>query len=217
MAGHALVGCASAVASGGRCGPGALSAAAGSFAGPILRDLQFQHNLIAHAVVGGLASVAAGGNFANGAVTAAFGYLFNQAANLINDELAGGHTIERHVGKSIDWLRDRLSANPDLSAVSTYWNLAEANAVTQRLFDQNWEKIIIWLNDPTAGDRLIVSFTNPLTSKRYFPIGLVLEDGAPIPVPGNGARAVLDKAPNLPNGFRVTTSFPTFNAYPVKD
>jgi hypothetical protein len=46
IAGHALVGCASAVAQGGRCGPGALSAAAGSFAGPILKDLGFQRNLL---------------------------------------------------------------------------------------------------------------------------------------------------------------------------
>jgi hypothetical protein len=80
MAGHALVGCASAVLGGSKCGPGALSGLAGSFAGPILQDLGFQRNLVAHAVVGGLASVAGGGKFANGAVTAAFGYLFNQAA-----------------------------------------------------------------------------------------------------------------------------------------
>jgi hypothetical protein len=79
MAGHALVGCLSAMAGGAACGPGALSAAAGSFAGPILKDLQAEHNLVAHAVVGGLASVAGGGNFANGAVTASFGYLFNEA------------------------------------------------------------------------------------------------------------------------------------------
>jgi hypothetical protein len=77
MAGHALVGCVSAVAQGARCGPGALSAAAGSFAGPILRDLGFHRSLVAHAVVGGIASVAGGGSFANGAVTAAYGYLFN--------------------------------------------------------------------------------------------------------------------------------------------
>ncbi len=35
IAGHALVGCASAVASGGKCGPAALSGAAGSFATPL--------------------------------------------------------------------------------------------------------------------------------------------------------------------------------------
>jgi RHS repeat-associated protein len=86
MAGHALVGCASAVVQGGRCGPGALAAAAGSLAGPIVGKV-FQNprtnpadlfgGTFASAIVGGLASVAGGGNFANGAVTSAFGYLFN--------------------------------------------------------------------------------------------------------------------------------------------
>jgi hypothetical protein len=75
---HALVGCASAVASRGKCGAGALSGAAGSFAGPFLVGLDFQAKLVASSVIGGLASVAGGGKFANGAVTAAFGYLFNE-------------------------------------------------------------------------------------------------------------------------------------------
>jgi hypothetical protein len=88
IAGHALVGCVSAVMGGGKCGPGALSAAAGSFAGPLVGQMfpDPQHNTadlfggtVASAVVGGVASVAGGGMFANGAVTAAFGYLFNSA------------------------------------------------------------------------------------------------------------------------------------------
>jgi hypothetical protein len=78
IAGHALVGCGSAVASGGKCGPGALSGAAGSFAGPLLTGLNFEGKLVATSIVGGLASVAGGGKFANGAVTAAFGYIFNE-------------------------------------------------------------------------------------------------------------------------------------------
>jgi hypothetical protein len=41
IAGHALVGCASSVAQGGRCGPGALSGAVGSFASPLLRRLDY--------------------------------------------------------------------------------------------------------------------------------------------------------------------------------
>jgi hypothetical protein len=88
VGGHALVGCASAIAQGGKCGPGALSAAVGSLAGPAVGN-QFPNpdtnpghpigGTVASAVVGGVASVAAGGKFANGAITAAFGYLFNQA------------------------------------------------------------------------------------------------------------------------------------------
>ena len=70
MGGHAAVGCLSAVMSGGRCGRGALSAAAGVVGTPF--------GLVGASVAGGLASVASGGNFGNGAVTAAFGYLFNQ-------------------------------------------------------------------------------------------------------------------------------------------
>ena len=80
IAGHAAVGCGSAVASGGKCGPGALSGAVGSFAGPLLRGLDFVPKLVATSVLGGLASVAAGGKFGNGALTAAFGYLFNEVA-----------------------------------------------------------------------------------------------------------------------------------------
>ena len=77
IAGHAAVGCASSVASGGKCGPGALSGAIGSFSGPLLKGLSFGAGLVARATLGGLASMAGGGKFGNGAVTAAFGYLFN--------------------------------------------------------------------------------------------------------------------------------------------
>jgi RHS repeat-associated protein len=70
IAGHAGVGCLSAVASGGKCGPGAASGAAGSFASPLANGLNFEEGLIAHSAIGGLASVAGGGKFGDGAVTA---------------------------------------------------------------------------------------------------------------------------------------------------
>jgi RHS repeat-associated protein len=79
IVGHALVGCASAVMQGGKCGPGALSAGITAFAGPMINGRGFSlGSLVANAVIGGVASVAAGGNFANGAITAAYGYLFNE-------------------------------------------------------------------------------------------------------------------------------------------
>jgi len=79
--GHAAVGCGSAVALGGKCGPGALSGAVGSFTSPLTRGLDFTPRLVVTSVSGGLASVAGGGKFGNGAVTAAFGYLFNELGN----------------------------------------------------------------------------------------------------------------------------------------
>jgi hypothetical protein len=77
VAGHALVGCASAAASGGNCGAAALAGGITSAATPFFKGLGFAGGLVANAVLGGLASVAGGGKFANGAITGAFGYLFN--------------------------------------------------------------------------------------------------------------------------------------------
>jgi len=77
IAGHAAVGCASSVASGGKCGPGALSGAVASFSTSLANDLSFEAGLVVTTTAGGLASVAGGGKFGNGAVTAAFGYLYN--------------------------------------------------------------------------------------------------------------------------------------------
>jgi RHS repeat-associated protein len=82
VAGHALVGCGMAVASGGQCGAGALSGAAPAAAGPFLSRLDWTGRLVASSALGGLASVAGGGKFANGALTGAFGYLFNAAGTL---------------------------------------------------------------------------------------------------------------------------------------
>jgi RHS repeat-associated protein len=88
VAGHALVGCGSSIASGGSCGSGALSGAVGSALAPVTNGLfpnartdlgQRIGGTIVEATAGGLASVAGGGKFANGAITGAFGYMFNDA------------------------------------------------------------------------------------------------------------------------------------------
>lgn len=64
-------------ASGGECGPGALSAAAGAGVAPVALQANLIGGTAISGLVGGLASVAGGGKFEDGAVTAAFGYLFN--------------------------------------------------------------------------------------------------------------------------------------------
>jgi RHS repeat-associated protein len=91
--GHALVGCGFSVASGGKCGQGALSAAIPAAAGPIVNQLPFAAALVANSTLGGLSSVAGGGKFANGAVTGAFGYLFNQAAHAAAGAAGGAGTV----------------------------------------------------------------------------------------------------------------------------
>jgi RHS repeat-associated protein len=86
IAGHAAVGCVSSIASGGKCGPGALAGGTSAAAAPLVGKAfpnaqtdfaQRAGGAAAEAVIGGLASVAGGGKFGNGAVTGAFGYLYN--------------------------------------------------------------------------------------------------------------------------------------------
>jgi RHS repeat-associated protein len=85
--GHAVVGCASAAASGGNCGHGALAAGAGAIGTHVsrsaLQGLQGWERVVSGtaiaAISGGVASTLGGGKFTNGATTAAMGYLFNAA------------------------------------------------------------------------------------------------------------------------------------------
>jgi len=92
VAGHAAVGCLTTMASGGKCGSGALAGGAGAAATPLIQTASngsFVGGLAMSSVVGGVASVAGGGKFGNGAVTAAFGYLFNSGAGSISRMLDG--------------------------------------------------------------------------------------------------------------------------------
>ena len=79
---HGVAGCISSVAGGGKCGPGALSAAFSKASLPLTAGLEDGlGRTFAHAVVGGTASQIGGGKFSNGAMTGAFSYLFNYCSN----------------------------------------------------------------------------------------------------------------------------------------
>jgi RHS repeat-associated protein len=90
IAGHALVGCGASVASGGKCGPGALAGGVTSLAGPYIYGLKFEVAVVANAALGGAAAVLGGGKFENGAITGAFGYMFNAAGGRAVGQVIGG-------------------------------------------------------------------------------------------------------------------------------
>jgi hypothetical protein len=95
--------------------------------------------------------------------------------------------------------------------------LPEAAEITQQVIDLNRDQINSWIANPTAAKRLVVSVSRPITSSRYVPIGIVVVRGERIPVPGNGARVVLEKRSNALNDFSVVTSYPTFSGLPGED
>ncbi|WP_276576603.1 RHS repeat-associated core domain-containing protein, partial [Bradyrhizobium sp. 21] len=131
IAGHAAVGCASSVASGGSCGSGALSGAVGSALSPLTSSI-FPHpqadlgdrmgGTIVSAVAGGLASVAGGGKFANGAITGAFGYLFNEASHSYANRARICDTSEAGCTASVVYdglLRNAFPGQPEGSVIES--------------------------------------------------------------------------------------------------
>ncbi|MDD4928803.1 MAG: toxin C-terminal domain-containing protein [Gallionella sp.] len=75
---HAAAGCAGAMASGGSCGRGAMTAGVSEGVGG---NLGKYDGVVARAVLGGTVSVIGGGKFSNGAVTGAYSYIFNYCAH----------------------------------------------------------------------------------------------------------------------------------------
>ena len=76
IAGHAAIGCASAAASGGDCGQGALATGFGAAA-----TVASNGNFAITVIAGGIGAELGGGKFANGALSASMGYIFNCVAH----------------------------------------------------------------------------------------------------------------------------------------
>lgn len=64
--------------------------------------------------------------------------------DLAADEIRGGHTIARHVGRTDAQLRQRLEDEPDISAASTYPDLQTAQRVVQTVLDERRGEIEQW-------------------------------------------------------------------------
>jgi hypothetical protein len=115
----------------------------------------------------------------------------------------GGHAIERHVGKDINWLRRRLQREPNLEAASSFTNVQLANRV-QGTFVKRFEREInAWLRDNRrdAPNRYVA------TVEVDYIIGEVLERGANKTRKATRATLVIVKDDSA-HGWHFVTSFP---------
>jgi len=103
-------------------------------------------------------------------------------AGLDQNESSGGHTVEKHVGKTEEDLRARLAAEPDRKVVSTFLSKAEAEAGISAVLRARAKEIATWLAGG-AKDRLKL--------EAPFKGGLVLKREASGCVSGEIARVVL--------------------------
>ncbi|MGE0570544.1 MAG: RNase A-like domain-containing protein [Dehalococcoidia bacterium] len=88
------------------------------------------------------------------------------------DEARGGHTIQRHVARSEEDLRARLAREPDISAASSYYDLATAEIVVAAALEKKKGEIDRWSRASGSRANLALRYEHPES------VGITLERGA---------------------------------------
>ena len=120
--------------------------------------------------------------------------------NLAVDEQHGGHTLERHVGRTDAELHERLEREPNISAASTYTNRATAERIVGAALQQNADRIDSWIKRGPHRPNLVLDYTDANNA-----IGRTMFPRAVGSVPCDHAIVVL-RADD--NGYYVLTSYP---------
>ena len=115
------------------------------------------------------------------------------------DERQGGHTLQRHVGKSDAELRDRLFRERHISAASTYTDRSTAEQAIGAALQENKERITRWAGLSGGHPNLVLDY------RSAQPLGRTMHRGNSISQPCADAVVVLRWRPN---GYYVLTSYP---------
>lgn len=133
--------------------------------------------------------------------------VFGARKSLELDELLGGHSITKHVGKSESWLRQRLLNEPETKSASSFRNYETANKVVAEAIKDNTDTIEKWLSG--GSDKPL-----KLNTIADNPVGIVLERGKGGSVGLKTATEtrkaeVLLVKDNTSKGWHVLTSYPS--------
>jgi Bacterial CdiA-CT RNAse A domain len=120
--------------------------------------------------------------------------------DLARDEQRGGHTLDKHVGRADDQLRERLERERDISAASTWSDLNAAEETVAAAIHANQPKIDRWNERGFPRPNLALHFDAGHT------IGRTMHHGQTSSEPCSGAVVVL-KA-DRDGGFFVLTTYP---------
>jgi len=119
--------------------------------------------------------------------------------DLSRDEDRGGHTLRKHVGRSDDELRERLSREPDISAASTWTDQATAEQTVGAALRTENRKIENWRERGERRPNLALHFDAGRV------IGRSMHRGSDQSLPCTEALIVL-RADG--DGFYVLTTYP---------
>ena len=120
--------------------------------------------------------------------------------DLRRDEQRGGHTLEKHVGRTDDELRERLDRERDISAASTWTDRAAAEETVAAALRADQSKIDRWNDRGYPRANLALHFDAGRS------IGRTMRHGASTSEPCSSAVVVLRADRN--GGFFVLTTYP---------
>jgi hypothetical protein len=123
--------------------------------------------------------------------------------DLAADEQRGGHTLSRHVGKTDQQLRQRLSDQPNISAASTYTDRETAELTVGRVLELQAGRVTSWVHRRGSRPNLALR----AAELRGPPVGRVMLRGRKTAVAAHGAVVVL-RWDERASTFYVLTSYP---------
>lgn len=115
-------------------------------------------------------------------------------------ENVGGHLIERHVGKSEQWLLDRVSRD-NISAASSFRDLPEAEHFVSATIADHQSRVDAWAAG-SGGNRLVIDTTFDAST------GISVARGDTGAVDVFSVRLVLERSNQLDIGYRIVTGYP---------
>ncbi|MEG3858194.1 RNase A-like domain-containing protein [Microcoleus sp. herbarium12] len=115
-------------------------------------------------------------------------------------EAAGGHTLERHVGKTEAELAQRLANDKRISAASSFSDRFVAEAAIAEAMYKNESPIDSWVKK--RGNRYAIDYN----ANRI--IGITLRRRASKATSGSRLKIVLQRSTKLPPGYFILTAYP---------
>lgn len=120
--------------------------------------------------------------------------------DLARDEQRGGHTLDKHVGRTDEQLRERLQRERDISAASTWTDQAAAEETVAAALRANQNKLDRWNERGYPRTNLALHFDAGHT------IGRTMRHGENTSEPCSSAVVVLKAQRD--GGFIVLTTYP---------
>ena len=115
-------------------------------------------------------------------------------------EAAGGHTLERHVGKTEAQLAQRLASETRISAASSFTDRSVAESAIAEAISRNQSAIDSWMK--SRGNRYTIDYN----ANRI--IGITLRRRASKATSASRMKIVLQRSDKLPPGYFILTAYP---------